>query len=64
MSAMCREYWPYQRVNNFRQKSLALTAAGCFENLLRKVYFFTAIRQNYNSLVNKKKQGTQGSKVP
>ena len=53
MAASCRENWPYQLVNNLRQKSSKLTAAGYSENLLKNVCFFTAIRQNYKSLVSK-----------
>ena len=41
-------------VNNISQKSSALTAAGCSESKLRKVCFFTAIRQNYKTLVSNK----------
>ena len=55
MAARCRENWPYQLVNNFRQKFSELTAAGCSENSLKKIYFFTAIRQSYMTLVSKKK---------
>ena len=34
---------------------MALTAAGCSVNQLRKLCFFTAIRQIYNTLVSIKK---------
>ena len=33
---------------------MALTAAVCFENWLRKVCFFTAIRHSYKTQVSKK----------
>ena len=46
------------------KKSTALAVAGYCENLLRKVCFFTAIRQSYKTLVSKKDHGTHGSKVP
>ena len=50
--ARFRENWPTWLVNNFSQKSTALTAAECFENYLRKVCFS---RQNYKTLISKKK---------
>ena len=43
---------------------MALTAAGWRENKLRKVYFFTVIRQGYKTLVSKKQNhNTNGRKV-
>ena len=63
-AARCRENWPNQLVKNLRQKTSVLTAAGWRENSLKKVCFFTAIRQSYKTLVSKKNHGTHGSKVP
>ena len=52
MAARCREILPNRLVNNFGQKSAALTEAGCGENKLRKVEIFTAIWNSYKTLVD------------
>ena len=62
-AARCRENWTNWLVNNFRQKSTALTAAVCRKNYQRKVWFFTAVRYSYQTLVSNKNHCTYGSKL-